>query len=144
MKRMGQLKGTVSHRCNILAGEFGRSSVLQRYYKLRAKPEFGDKEPKLPTAVYTALPTGVQNGLHEVLVEIQDEVLAMVKEHGDFRSLHEGYAVILEELEELWDEVKRPPERRDLQRLRSEALNVAASAAKFALFVAKKGLETKS
>jgi hypothetical protein len=76
-------------------------------------------------------------GLREVLVEVRSEVYAMVREHGDFSSLHEGYAVILEELEELWCEVKRPPENRDLSRLRSEALDVAASAAKFALFVEK-------
>jgi hypothetical protein len=121
-----------------LAREFSRgsTSLLLRYYTL--KPH-GKTDEKLPTA----LPTALANGLHEVLVEIQDEVLALVKEHGEFRSLHEGYAVILEELEELWCEVKRPPESRDLQRLRSEALDVAASAAKFALFV-EKGLEGSS
>lgn len=142
MQRMGQLKGAISHRCNVLAREFNRSGLLQRYYKLRLKPEFRNKEEKLPTAVHTALPTAVpMMGLREVLVEVRSEVYAMVREHGDFRSLHEGYAVILEELEELWDEVKRPAENRDLQRLRSEALDVAASAAKFALFVEKKALE---
>jgi len=138
MERMGQLKGTVSHRCKVLAREFNRSGLLQRYYKFRVKPEFRDKEPKLPTALPTTLPTVLPLvGLREVLVEVRSEVYAMMREHGDFKSCHEGYAVILEELDELWDEVKRPPESRDLQRLRSEALNVAASAAKFALFVEK-------
>ncbi|MCJ7559154.1 hypothetical protein MUO79_00870 [Candidatus Bathyarchaeota archaeon] len=110
--------------------------------------ETREKEVKLPTTVHTELPTSVptvlpMTGLREVLVEVRSEVYAMVKEHGDFKSCHEGYAVILEELEELWDEVKRPSESRDLRRLRSEALNVAASAAKFALFVEKE-LEASS
>lgn len=150
MKRMQELKGTISHRCNVLAREFNRSGLLQRYYRLRVKPEFRDKEPKLPTVLPTdvKLPTSLPTvlplmGLREVLVEIRSEVYAMVREHGDFRSLHEGYAVILEELEELWCEVKMPAEKRDLSRLRSEALDVAASAAKFALFIERKGLEAK-
>ena len=139
MRRMGELHGSVSHRCSVLAKEFGRgsSSLQLRFYKL--KPH-GVTEENLPTQ----LPTALANGLHEILVEIQDEVLAMVKEHGDFKSCHEGYAVILEVLEMLWDEVKRPAEDRDLQTLRGKALCVAASAAKFALFVEKKGLESSS
>lgn len=140
MKRMGQLQGTVSHRCNVLAREFGRPSVLQRYYRLRLIGKKAE-DAKLPTAVHTELPTVAYTGLDQVLVEIKAEVYAMVREHGDFRSLHEGYAVILEELEELWDEVKMPAERRDLSRLRSEALDVAASAVKFALFVEVYGKE---
>lgn len=49
--------------------------------------------------------------------------------HGDFNSGHEGYAVILEELDELWDEVKA--QHVDLVALRKEAIQVAASAMRF-------------
>lgn len=52
--------------------------------------------------------------------------------HGPFRSAHEGYAVILEELDELWDIIKgvksftdRPSE------LKKEATQVAAMALRF-------------
>ncbi|MCJ7767241.1 hypothetical protein MUP79_02470 [Candidatus Bathyarchaeota archaeon] len=100
--------------------------------------ETREKEPKLPTPLPTPLPTVLpMAGLREVLVEVRSEVYAMVREHGDFKSLHEGYAVILEMLDEVWEEIKKPSEYMDLQRLRSEALCVAASAAKFALFIEK-------
>ena len=46
-----------------------------------------------------------------------------------FHSYHEGYGVILEELDELWDEIKlQSPDR---GRLRKEAIQVAAMAVRF-------------
>jgi hypothetical protein len=47
-----------------------------------------------------------------------------------FNSVHEGYAVILEELDELWDESKERVPSKD--RLRTEARHVAAMAIRFA------------
>jgi hypothetical protein len=46
-----------------------------------------------------------------------------------FNSTHEGYAVILEELDELWDEVKKKNPSKDALRL--EARHVAAMALRF-------------
>ena len=46
-------------------------------------------------------------------------------------SFHEGYAVILEELEELWDEVKLKPHMRSKEKLRVEAMQIAAMAIRF-------------
>ncbi len=46
-------------------------------------------------------------------------------------SAHEGYAVILEELDELWEHVKTNQKRRDLVAMRKEALQVAATAIRF-------------
>lgn len=43
-------------------------------------------------------------------------------------SAHEGYAVLLEEVDELWDQVKVNQKRRDIQKMRSEAIQVAAMA----------------
>jgi hypothetical protein len=43
-----------------------------------------------------------------------------------FNSAHEGYAIILEEKDELWDEVKRS--KRDFAKMRAEAIQVAAMA----------------
>lgn len=49
--------------------------------------------------------------------------------HAPMHSYHEGYAVILEELDELWDEIKkRSPDR---ARIRTEATHVAAMALRF-------------
>ena len=123
---------------------YQRIGVLKRKGLIGARRKNGQplevpkkEEPKLPTVMHTEVYTAVYVDLDKVLTEIRDEVYGMVREHGDFKSLHEGYAVILEELEELWDEVKRPAETRDLRRLRAEALDVASSAAKFALFIQK-------
>lgn len=49
-----------------------------------------------------------------------------------FSSAHEGYAVLLEEVEELWDEVKKGgTEPRSEERIRREATQVAAMAIRF-------------
>jgi hypothetical protein len=47
-----------------------------------------------------------------------------------FNSVYEEYAVILEELEELWDECREKVP--DKERLRKEAIHVAAMAIRFA------------
>lgn len=52
-----------------------------------------------------------------------------------FNSAHEGYAVLLEEMDELWAHVKTNQKRRDLAAMRTEALQVAAMALRFAIDV---------
>jgi hypothetical protein len=47
---------------------------------------------------------------------------------GPMTSPHQGYALILEELDELWDHVKQKEGKRDLNRMRDEAIQVAAMA----------------
>jgi hypothetical protein len=61
--------------------------------------------------------------------EVTAELERARAKHGDFNSGHEGYAVILEELDELWDEVKA--QHQDLEKARKEAIQVAASAMRF-------------
>lgn len=55
--------------------------------------------------------------------------------HPPMASAHEGYAVILEEVEELWDEVKM--RKQDHERMRREAVQVAAMAMRFLIDVVK-------
>lgn len=45
-----------------------------------------------------------------------------------FNSFHEGYAVLLEEVDELWTEVKKNQRDYDIQAMRKEAKQIAAMA----------------
>lgn len=64
----------------------------------------------------------IQSILKEVIAELESSTL----KHGNFNSPHEGYAVLLEEVEEMWYEIKHgTPER-----ARAEAIQVAAMAIK--------------
>lgn len=52
-----------------------------------------------------------------------------------FNSAHEGYAVLKEEVDELWAHVKTNQKKRDIQAMRKEAIQIAAMAMRFALDV---------
>lgn len=61
--------------------------------------------------------------------EVSAELARAVRKFGAFHSGHEGYAVILEELDELWDEVKA--KQQNVAMMRAEAAQVAAMALRF-------------
>jgi len=49
------------------------------------------------------------------------------KKFGPFASAHEGYAIVLEEVDEMWNEIKR----NNIAKAREEAIQVAAMAIRF-------------
>jgi len=60
---------------------------------------------------------------------LEEELLRAKKKHGAMHDAHHGYAVLLEEMDELWDEIKhREPSR---AAMRIEAIQVAAMAVRF-------------
>jgi hypothetical protein len=73
------------------------------------------------------------DNLHTVnaLKMISDEYERAHKLHGDFHSLHEGYAALLEEHDELWDLLKK--KRPDLDEVIEEAIQVATMGYKIAV-----------
>lgn len=80
----------------------------------------------------------VQTG--DPYVGAADEALAEVHRAkalwpNNFVNAHEGYAILLEELDELWEHVKTNQKRRDLIDMRKEAIQVAAMALRFAVEV---------
>ena len=60
---------------------------------------------------------------------IEEELHDATRKHGKFVSPHEGYAVILEELDELWTEIKR--QKQDPSAIKKEAVQVAAMGLRF-------------
>lgn len=67
--------------------------------------------------------------IHTVADEAAQEYLRARANHGPMRGGHEGYAVLLEEVDELWDEVKAKVH--DKAKMRKEAIQVAAMALAF-------------
>ncbi|WP_128000368.1 hypothetical protein [Piscinibacter defluvii] len=69
--------------------------------------------------------------LDAALAQVRAEVLRAIERYPAFNSSHEGYAVIAEELDELWDDVKR----NFPQGAREEAIQVAAMGVRFIMDV---------
>jgi hypothetical protein len=67
--------------------------------------------------------------INEALGQVHDEFARATSIHGKFNSAHEGFAVLKEEIDELWEEVKRRDRLPD--HLRKEAVQVGAMALRF-------------
>lgn len=63
----------------------------------------------------------------EASMDALEETVRASEKFGGFNSPHEGYAVILEELDEMWDEVKANNTPRSVE----EAIQVAAMAIRY-------------
>lgn len=70
--------------------------------------------------------------------EVADEVIAARTKFGPMHSPHEGFAVLLEEVDELWDEVRC--RAFDPEKARKEAIQIAAMAICFAAEVCEPSL----
>ena len=69
----------------------------------------------------------------DAMVDVMAEVTRARSLHPAYHSGHEGYAVILEELDELWEEVRK--RHQDKEAMRREAIQVAATALRFVVDV---------
>lgn len=70
--------------------------------------------------------------INEALIEVREEVLWATKNHKRFNSPHEGYAVIKEELDELWSAIRTLKNFDDRnEQIKLEAIQVAAMAVRF-------------
>jgi hypothetical protein len=74
--------------------------------------------------------------------KVEKELYRAMQKHGPMHGPHEGYAVILEELDELWELVKVNPAKlpddmilRHRDRMREEAIQIAAMAMRFVIDV---------
>ena len=67
--------------------------------------------------------------LRNSLTDVYNEIIRAKSIHKkDFNSTHEAYAVILEEMDELWEEVKKNPKKEGYskEKMREEAVQTVA------------------
>jgi hypothetical protein len=72
-------------------------------------------------------------GIGRFLDAMENELNEAMGAHPPINSTHEGYSVILEELDEFWDEVKRKRAERDSGAMYAELVQIAAMAARTAV-----------
>jgi archaellum component FlaC len=66
-----------------------------------------------------------------IIYDIKEEYKKAISKFNKFNSAHEGYAVILEELDELWEIVKKKKEDRSVYEMCREATQIATMAIRF-------------
>lgn len=72
---------------------------------------------------------------------VRCELETAMERYPAMASAHEGWAVILEEMDELWDEVKKSPKNRDPEAMKAEAIQLAAMAMRFLIDVCKTDIQ---
>ncbi len=70
--------------------------------------------------------------IREILDQVNDEVVRATTYWPPFNSAHEGYGVLLEEVDELKAHVWTKQKNRNLEDMKKEAIQVAAMAVRFA------------
>jgi len=68
---------------------------------------------------------------HIAILEVKEEFDKASGIYAPFNSAHEGFAILKEEVDELWDEVKKNSKIRTTEKLCEEATQVAAMALRF-------------
>jgi len=77
------------------------------------------------------------------LADVREELTKAMKNWPAMNSAHEGYGVLLEEVDELWDHVKTNQKKRDVDAMRKECIQVAAMALRFAIEICDEGRARK-
>lgn len=77
--------------------------------------------------------------VYELSIEVGNEVIRAMDLFPEFNSAHEGYAILKEEVDELWDEIKNNKDPEANARQRKEAVQVAAMAIRFVIDISDKG-----
>jgi hypothetical protein len=69
--------------------------------------------------------------LTEILEMVEAEFRRASAKNDKFNSAHEGYAILDEEVDELWDEVKKKRKLRNAELMKGECKQIAAMAIRF-------------
>lgn len=60
------------------------------------------------------------------LEDVQIEANKAIVKHGNFNSLHEAFAIMWEECDELWEHVRKKQSKRNHQEVYNELVQIAA------------------
>lgn len=113
-----------------------RDLQLQKQYVLTQLEEIETQE--LQAAGVLPLPRAGSEEIdhaNKFLGDVFDEYLSATEKYGGFNSAHEAYGVLLEEVEEFWDEVKLKRNLRNTDNMRKELVQIAAMALKAAVTI---------
>jgi glutamyl-tRNA reductase len=66
--------------------------------------------------------------MEQIAARITDEAIRASNLHKPMNSAHEAYAVILEEVDEFWEEVKKKSSERSREKMREELIQIGAMA----------------
>lgn len=66
----------------------------------------------------------------EIVIAIDKELASSYRHGRTFASMHEAYAVLLEEVDELWDLTRLKKKDRDPGKVKEELIQIAAMAVK--------------
>lgn len=69
--------------------------------------------------------------LAEMNALVDAEIRRVSAKQAPFSSPHEGWAILYEEVDELWDEVKKKRKLRSPELMRGECMQIAAAAIRF-------------
>ena len=73
--------------------------------------------------------------LSKALVKVGYELKNAMDKFPPMHSAHEGFSILKEEVDELWDEVKTQQSKHDFRKMEAEAIQVAAMAVRFMIDV---------
>jgi hypothetical protein len=68
-----------------------------------------------------------------IVGEVRVELTKAITNWPKFNSAHEGFAVLSEEVDELWDHVKTNQKKRDIEAMKKECIQISAMAMRFAI-----------
>jgi hypothetical protein len=78
-------------------------------------------------------------GMTQFEINVAIELQNAKAKYRPMASAHEGWAVIREEIDELWDEVKKKPSKRDTIAMYEELVQIAAMAQRMAADICMTG-----
>lgn len=81
--------------------------------------------------------------MEQILNSIIAEYKSATSAFPAYHSAHEGFAVLAEEVDELWDHVKTNQKRRDIEAMKKECIQVAAVAIRFAIDICNEEMGRK-